>query len=81
MMKLSLISLNSSYGIYSIQKESKYTAAFLSINNETQCIPLLCLSSRFMTDAPSFILGKLSLEKNTIKPTLVIEILCDLNIA
>ena len=35
----------------------------MSINNETHCVPLLCLLSRFMTYAPSFILGKLSVEK------------------
>ena len=37
---LSLILLNTSWGIYSIPKESKYTLVFLSINNETQCVPL-----------------------------------------
>ena len=35
------ILFNSSWGIYSIPKESKYTAKLLSINNETQCVPLL----------------------------------------
>ena len=35
----------------------------MSINSETQCVALLFLSSRFMTYAPSFILGKLFLEK------------------
>ena len=44
----------------------KYTAAFLSINNETQCVSLLFLSSRFMTYAPSFILGKTFLEKTPL---------------
>ena len=62
---LSLILFNTSRKIYSIPKESKYTAKFLSINNETQCVPLLFLSLRFMTYAPSFILGKLFLE-NTL---------------
>ena len=52
---------NKSIGIYSIPKESKYTVKFLSINNETQCVPLLFLSSRFITYVPSFSLGKLSL--------------------
>ena len=47
-------------------KESKYTALFLSVSNETQCVPLLCLSSQFMTYAASFILGKLSLEKTLL---------------
>ena len=31
---------NTSYGIYSIPKESKYTVVFPSIDNETQCDPL-----------------------------------------
>ena len=60
---LSLILLKNSCRIYSIPKELKYTAVFPSINNETQCVPLLCLSSRFFTYVPSFILGKMSLEK------------------
>ena len=63
---LSLILVNTSRGIYSIPKESKYIARFLSINNETQCVPLLYLSLRFMTFAPSFILGKLFLEKTPL---------------
>ena len=63
LMELSLVLLKTSWGTHSIPKKSKYTAVFLSINNETQCVPLLCLSSRFMANAPSFILGKLSLEK------------------
>ena len=42
---------------------------------------LLCLSSRFMTYTPSFILGRLSLEKNAIKRGFVIEILSNLDIA
>ena len=53
-----MILFNTSIGIYSIPKESKYAAVFLSINNETQCVPLLSLSSTFMTYGPSFILGK-----------------------
>ena len=39
---------NTSRGIYSNPKESKYTAAFPSINNETQCVHLLFLSWRFI---------------------------------
>ena len=38
----------------------------LSINNGTQCVPLLFLLSRFITYAQSFILGKLFLEKTTL---------------
>ena len=45
-------------------KESKYTAVFLSINNETQCAPLLFLSPRFVTYSAPFILGKFSLGLN-----------------
>ena len=52
--------------MYSIPKEPKYTAAFLLINNETQYVPLLFLSSRFMTYNPSSILGKLFLEKTSL---------------
>ena len=33
-----MILINTSRGIYSIPKESKYTANFVSINNETQCV-------------------------------------------
>ena len=44
-------------------KRIKYTALFLSKNNEIQCVPLLCLSSRFMTYVQSFVLSKLSLKK------------------
>ena len=60
-MDLLLILLNNSCGIYSIPKELKYIAVSLSINNETQCVPLLFLSSGFIT--------------NAINPRLVIEIL------
>ena len=54
--------LNTTCGIYSVSRESKYTAVSLSINNETQCVLLLCLASKFMKYAPSFILGELSLD-------------------
>ena len=74
-MDLSLISLNTSCGIYSLPKESKYTALFLSVNNETRCVALLCLSSRFMTYTPSFILGKLSLEKAPLNLGLLLKYL------
>ena len=62
-MDLSLILFKTPGRIYSISKESKHTT--ISINNETQLVPLLCLSSRFMlfiTCVPFFILGKLSPE-------------------
>ena len=42
-MDLSFILLNISSEIYSIPKKSKYTAVFLSKNNEIQCVYLLCL--------------------------------------
>ena len=63
MIDLSLILLNTSHEIYSIPGKSKCTAVFLSKKNETQCVVLFCLLSRFMTYAPFFIPGKLSLEK------------------
>ena len=66
LIEISLILLNTSWGIFSIPKDSKFTPILLSINNETQYVPLLCLSSRFMTYIPSFILGKLYLEKTTL---------------
>ena len=65
-MDLSLILLNTSCGIYSIPKRSKYTAVCLATNNEAQFVPLLPLSARLITYAPSFILGKLSLEKTPL---------------
>ena len=80
-MNLSLILLNTSCGIYSISKESEYTAVCLSVNNETQCVCLPCLSSRFITYSPYFILGNLSFEKNTTKPRFAIERLSHLDIA
>ena len=57
LIDLSLTLFNTSWRIYSIPKKSKYTAKLLSINNETQRVPLLFLSSR------SFVLGKLFLKK------------------
>ena len=59
---LSLILFNTCYGIYSVPKESKYTAVFLSINNETQYVSLL-FCHRDLWHAPSLILDKLLLEK------------------
>ena len=53
------------WGIYSFGKESKYIAAFLSINNKAQRVILPFLTSRFMTYTSSFILGKLFLEKTS----------------
>ena len=78
---LSLILFNTSCGIYSIPKESKYTAVFQSMNKETQCVPLLFLSPRFLIYAPSFVVGKLFLEKNAIKSMLVNEITSNFSIA
>ena len=66
-MNLSLILFNTSCGMYSILKRLKYTTVFLSINNETQCVPLLCLSSEFMTYLLPFNLGILSLEKTPLQ--------------
>ena len=65
-MDLSLILFITPRRIDSIVKESKFTAVFQSVNNKTQCVLLLCLSSRFMTYAPRLIFlffGTLPLEK------------------
>ena len=58
--------MNNSCAIYSIPKESKYTAKIFFINNETQCVFLLFLSSRFIAYAQSFIIGKLFLNKTPL---------------
>ena len=63
------------------QKNQSTQLYFLLISKEAECVSLLCLSSKFMTYTPSFILGKLSLEKNTIKPKFVTGILSNLYIA
>ena len=62
---ISLILLNTFSGMYSILKESKYAAVFWPIN-QTYCISLLYLSSRFMTCAPFFVLFKLPFEKTPL---------------
>ena len=64
---INLLSLNVFYNIYSIPKELKYTVVFPSKNNETQCIPLLCLSSIFTAYTQSFILHKSVIEKALLK--------------
>ena len=66
MIDLSPILFYTSWGVCSIPKESKHPAVFFPINNETQCALLLFLSSRFITYAPAFILGKLFLEKTPL---------------
>ena len=38
----------------------------MSINDEIQCVPVQFLSSKFITNAPYFILGKLFLEKTPL---------------
>ena len=51
-----------------IQLEKNHQSTqLLSINNETNCFPLLCFSSRFILYAPSFILGQLFLDKTPLK--------------
>ena len=62
-MDLLLILFNTSWEKYLIPKKSKYAAVFLSENNENQRVSLLYLSSKFISYALPFILGKLSLEK------------------
>ena len=66
-MDLSLTLINNSWAIYSILEWSNYSSVFLSVNNENQCVSLLSLSSKFVTYGPSFILGRLVLEKATIE--------------
>ena len=44
-MDLCLISLNTSCGTYLIARESTYTAKVLSVNNETERVPLLWLTT------------------------------------
>ena len=58
-----LILLSTYCGIYSIPKESNYSAMFMVVNNKSQSVSLLCLSSIFMTCGTSCILRKLSLKK------------------
>ena len=67
---LPLILSNTSWGMYSIPKDLEYTAIFLSINNETQCIPLICLSLTFMF-FPLFYVNRM----NSIKPEFVFKML------
>ena len=61
---LSLTLFNTSWEILSVPKDSSYTAVFLSINDEIQCVPLLFFI--FMAYDPSFILSKLFLEKKPL---------------
>ena len=79
MIDLSLILFSISRGLYSIPKESKYTAVFLSIDNGTQWVSLL-LSSAVMTYALLFILSKLFLEISAFKSRFIIEIISKLDI-
>ena len=75
----SLILFNTSCGIYSIPKESKYTSVFLSINIESGCFPLLYLSLGFMAYILSFIF--VNCLKSTIKLMLIIKMRSNPNIA
>ena len=70
-MDFSLILLNTSCGIYSISKQSKYKV-FLSINNETHYVPLLCLSLIFITYTSSYVLDKSSLDKTLLNLSLLL---------
>ena len=54
-----------SSGLCSTPKVSKETISFLLQNKAIQCVPTSAYSSRFFTNAPSFIfLGKLFLKKH-----------------
>ena len=61
---LPFILLSTSGRIYSISKESKFTAVFQLINTETQHALLLCPSQRFMTYVSSYIVSKIYLKKH-----------------
>ena len=62
-MDLSLILINTSCEISLIPKESKRISLLLSVNYETQCVSLLCLSWIFIKHSPRFILGKFLYKK------------------
>ena len=47
-------------------QKDQYTGGRLSVTNATQCFPLLYLSLRIMTHAPSFIESKLSFDKKPL---------------
>ena len=51
------------FGIYSTPKLSKYVTLLLFLCKAIQRVPIDLYSSRFITYAPSFTLGKLFLEK------------------
>ena len=67
-----------------IKFQKNQSSSILSINNETMCSFTIFIIERFMTYAPSFILGKLFLEKTPgltlIKSRFVIEIIGNINI-
>ena len=64
---LFLIAFNTSWGIHSILKEPDKGDRCNSVKtNETQYVPLLYLLSKFMIYTPSFVLGKLFLEKTPL---------------
>ena len=76
---LSLILLNTSWGIYSVFKESKYAAQFLFVNNETQYFPLIFIIQ--MYDIRSiFCSRKIFSWKKAIKSRFIIEITSHLDI-
>ena len=62
-MDLSLILLNTPWGIYSVPKESKYTAVFLSKKMKSNVFRDFVGHGDLWHTQPSFILEKLSLEK------------------
>ena len=75
MIDLSLIFFYTFWGIYSLPKESKCRVVFLSINYQTQCVSLLCLSSGIKTYIRFFILGKTPLIVGSWLKYLIIFIL------
>ena len=74
---LSLVLLNTFFEVMFNLKKIKLHSW---INNETQRVPLICFSSRFMTNC-IFYSRWIVTWKNTIKPRFVIKILSNLDIA
>ena len=75
----SLILLCTSKGIYSIPQESKYAAVFVSINNGTQCFPLLFYHIDLLHTFHLLLYANCFL-KDAIKSRFIIEIIINLDI-
>ena len=62
---VSLILFTTSWGVYSIPNESKYTAKFISINNEIQCVSYYFYHLDLLNTLHN-VLGKLLFEKTPL---------------